>query len=348
MLYNVKNISEPFIIFAKYFIPSRRLMKKAIITGITGQDGSYLAELLIEKGYEVHGVKSPSLGNDNSRDWRLAKVIDKLNLHSCDVKDSEQVESIFTSVMPDEVYNLASKVQPRLIFEEEKSIFDVNFLSVLNYLHAIKKFKQSCRLYCAGSSLMFGAANISPQNEDTPMNPTTPYGIGKVAAHNFVKMYREAYGIFACTGILFNHESPRRDEIFLPRKITKAVANIKAGKQHKLLLGDIETKRDWAYAGDVVESMWLMLQQNEPQDYVIGSSELHSIKDLLEIAFGYLDLNWKDYVVYDPSLFRRVEYLNLCADSRRARERLGWVPKVSFRELIEQMVQYDCEQVIYI
>ena len=191
---------------------------------------------------------------------------------------------------------------------------------------------------------MFGTVHATPQNEDTPMKPTTPYGIGKVAAHHFVKMYREAYGIFACTGILFNHESPRRDEIFLPRKITKAAANIKLGRQEKLLLGDIESKRDWAYAGDVVESMWLMLQQNEPDDYVIGSNELHSIKELMEIAFGYLGLNWHDYVVQDAGLLRRIDYVNLCADTRRAKEKLGWEPKVGFRELIEKMVQNDLER----
>jgi GDPmannose 4,6-dehydratase len=192
---------------------------------------------------------------------------------------------------------------------------------------------------------MFGPVHVSPQNENTPMNPTTPYGIGKVAAHHFVRMYREAYGVFACTGILFNHESPRRDEIFLPRKITKAVANIKAGRQDKLLLGDIELMRDWAYAGDVVESMWLMLQQDIPEDFVIGSSELHSIKELLEIAFGFVDLNWQDYVALDPSLLRNIEYANLCADSTKARKKLGWAPKVSFRKLVEQMVQNDLEMI---
>lgn len=320
-------------------------MKKAIITGIAGQDGSYFAELLLEKGYEVHGVVRPSKGNDDCRLWRIAGITDKLSLHDCDLTDPEQVESLFLSVMPDEVYHLASKVQPRLIFEQERNIFDVNFFGVFNLLRAIKKYKSGCRLYCAGSSLMFGVVKESPQNEETPMNPSTPYGIAKVAAHHFVKMYREAYGIYACTGILFNHESPRRDEIFLPRKITKAVANIKAGKQEKLLLGDLETKRDWSYAGDVVESMWLMLQQRAPEDFVIGSNELHSIKDLLEIAFGYLDLNWKDYVVYDPKLLRKIEYVNLCADNRRARVMLGWAPKVKFQELIEQMVKNDYELV---
>jgi GDPmannose 4,6-dehydratase len=192
---------------------------------------------------------------------------------------------------------------------------------------------------------MFGTVHSSPQNEATPMNPTTPYGIAKLAAHHFVRMYREAYGIYACTGILFNHESPRRDEIFLPRKITKAVANIKAGRQDRLLLGDIELKRDWAYAGDVVESMWLMLQQDIPDDFVIGSSELHSIKELLQIAFRLVDLNWQDYVVLDSGLLRNIEYVNLCADSRKAREKLGWTPKVHFKELVELMVQNDLELV---
>lgn len=318
-------------------------MKKAIITGITGQDGSYLAELLLQKGYEVHGIEKPSNAKDSGRHWRLAEIKDNLILHQCDVTNSDQVESIFSSLMPDEVYHLASKVQPRLIFEEEKDIFDVNFLGVHNYLRAIKKYRDSCRLYCAGSSLMFGTVYAAPQNEDTPMNPTTPYGIGKVAAHHFVRMYREAYDIFACTGILFNHESPRRDEIFLPRKITKAAANIKLGRQEKLVLGDIESKRDWAYAGDVVKSMWLMLQQNSAEDYVIGSNELHSIKDLLQIAFEYLDLNWQDYVVQDSGLLRKIDYVNLCADTRKAKEKLGWEPKVGFRELIEKMVQYDLE-----
>jgi len=320
-------------------------MKKAIITGITGQDGSYLAELLLEKNYEVHGIERPSKGKDDHRLWRIFGIIDKLSLHDCDVTDSEHVESVFLSVMPDEIYHLASNVQPLVIFEEDKNTFDINFLGTFNLLHAVKKYKDNCRLYCAGSSLMFGRVHVSPQNENTPMNPTTPYGIGKVAAHHFVRMYREAYGVYACTGILFNHESPRREDIFLPRKITKAVANIKSGKQDKLLLGDIELKRDWAYAGDVVESMWLMLQQDIPDDFVIGSSELHSIKELLQIAFRLVDLNWQDYVVLDSGLLRNIEYVNLCADSRKAREKLGWTPKVHFKELVELMVQNDLELV---
>lgn len=316
-------------------------MKKALITGISGQDGSYLAELLLEKDYEVHGLVKLQNRDDVQRHWRISKIIENLTLHSCDITNNEQVASVFSSVMPDEIYHLASNVQPRLIFEEDKNTFDINFLGTFNLLHAVKRYKDNCRLYCAGSSLMFGHVHVSPQNENTPMNPTTPYGIGKVAGHHFTKMYREAYGIYACTGILFNHESPRRDEIFLPRKITKAVANIKSGNQDKLLLGDIELKRDWGYAGDVVESMWLMLQRDVPDDFVIGSSELHSIKELLQIAFQFVDLNWQDYVVIDSGLLRNVEYVNLCADSRKAREELGWKPKMNFKELVELMVKND-------
>lgn len=319
-------------------------MKKALITGITGQDGSYLAEFLLSKGYQVHGIERSTMIKNSHRTWRIGGILDNLSMHDCDVTDLDKVESTFISIMPDEVYHLASKVEPRLIFEEEREIFDVNFLGTLNYLQAIKKYKGNCRLYCAGSSLMFGVDSASPQNEDTPMNPSTPYGIGKVAAHHFVRMYREVYGIFACTGILFNHESPRRDEIFLPRKITKAAANIKLRNQEKLVVGDIESKRDWAYAGDVVESMWLMLQQKSPQDFVIGSNELHSIKDLLKIAFEYLNLNWHDYVVQDPNLLRKIDYVNLCADTKRAKEILGWEPKVGFQELIEKMVQSDLDR----
>ena len=209
----------------------------------------------------------------------------------------------------------------------------------------MKKHKDTCHLFCAGSSLMFGSCLTSPQNEETPMNPTTPYGIGKVAGYHYVKMYREAYGIFACTGILFNHESPRRDDNFLPRKITKAVARIKAGMQDKLVLGDINIKRDWAFAGDVVGSMWLMLQQEVPEDFVIGSGELHSVKELLEIAFGFIGKEWQSYVTFDPELLRKVEYGNLCADNSKARSQLNWAPRLSFRELIEQMVQNDLKLV---
>lgn len=324
---------------------SRTTRRRALITGVAGQDGSYLAELLLKKGYEVHGA---TRGHEKSRPdrlWRLNAIKDRLNLHVCDVVDTDQTTSLFEALLPDEVYHLASDVEPKLIFEEEGKTFNVNFLGTINLLRAIKQYKQESRIYCAGSSLMFGAVRTSPQNEETPMNPTTPYGIAKVAAYHFSRMYREAYGIFVCTGILFNHESPLRDETFLPRKITKAAASIKAGKQDKLILGNIEAKRDWSFAGDVVDSMWLMLQQDIPKDYVIGSGELHSIKELLQIAFGYVGLNWQDYVVSDPNLLRKVEYVNLCADAAKARNELGWVPRVGFRELIEQMVKEDSKLV---
>ncbi|MDP1955354.1 MAG: GDP-mannose 4,6-dehydratase [Polaromonas sp.] len=320
-------------------------MKTAIISGISGQDGSYLAELLIRKNYAVHGIIMPQAVEDPNRLWRLSGFIEKLQLHYFDVTDFEKLASLFLNCLPSEIYHLASRVEPRVIFEEERGIFEANFHGAYNFLYLMKKYKPSCRLYCAGSSLMFGAVDSSPQNEDTPMNPTTPYGIGKVAAHHFVRMYREAHGMFACTGILFNHESPRRDVNFLPRKISLAAANIKVGRQEKLLLGDIELKRDWAYAGDVVESMWLMLQQERPEDFVIGTSQLHSIRDVLDIAFGYLGLTWKDYVIQDPSLVRNIEYVNLCADISKAKSKLGWAPSVKLRELIENMVQNDFERV---
>lgn len=315
--------------------------KKTLITGIVGQDGSYLAELLISKGYEVHGlISSDQLSNPRKR-WRISKIEQLVKLYSCDLMDSSQIKKIVTQVSPDEIYHLASNVSPIVEFGAEIATFNINFLVTVNLLRAVNTAKKKCKIYCAGSSLMFGNVRESPQNEQTAMNPTTPYGIAKVAAFHFVRMYREAYEIYACTGILFNHESPRRDERFLPRKITRAVAQIKFGKQSRLTLGDIEIKRDWSFAGDVVESMWLMLQAAEPTDYVIGSGESHSIRELLEIAFDYAGLDWRDYVVRDESLIRKIEYVNLCADPKKAKTELNWKPKVSFSELIIDMLKED-------
>ena len=315
--------------------------KKTLITGIVGQDGSYLAELLISKGYEVHGlISSDQLSNPRKR-WRISKIEQLVKLYSCDLMDSSQIKKIVTQVSPDEIYHLASNVSPIVEFGGEIATFNINFLVTVNLLRAVNTAKKKCKIYCAGSSLMFGNVRESPQNEQTAMNPTTPYGIAKVAAFHFVRMYREAYAIYACTGILFNHESPRRDERFLPRKITRAVAQIKFGKQSRLTLGDIEIKRDWSFAGDVVESMWLMLQAAEPTDYVIGSGESHSIRELLEIAFDYAGLDWRDYVVRDESLIRKIEYVNLCADPKKAKIELNWKPKVSFSELIIEMLKED-------
>jgi len=315
--------------------------KKTLITGIVGQDGSYLAELLISKGYEVHGLISSDQLSDPRKRWRISKIEQLVKLYSCDLMDSSHINKIVIQVSPDEIYHLASNVDPIVEFGGEIATFNINFTVTVNLLRAVKMANNNCKIYCAGSSLMFGNVMESPQNEQTAMNPTTPYGIAKVAAFHFVRMYREAYEIFACTGILFNHESPRRDERFLPRKITRAVAQIKFGKQRRLTLGDIEIKRDWSFAGDVVESMWLMLQAAIPTDYVIGSGELHSIRELLEIAFDYAGLDWRDYVVRDESLIRNIEYVNLCADPRKAQTELNWKPKVSFRELIIDMLKED-------
>jgi len=318
---------------------------KALITGICGQDGSYLMELLLRKGYEVHGIiTSKQRDNPNTR-WRIRKFESEITLHQCELLEYEAVRTTLKDIEPDEVYHLASDVSPRVVLEEEILTFEINFLPVINLLHAAKSVGREYRLYCAGSSLMFGEVQESPQNESTPMNPTTPYGIAKVASYQFIRMHRQVYGTFACMGILYNHESPRRDNRFLPKKISKAVSLIKAGKQDVIRLGDIDIKRDWSFAGDIVESMWLMLQKAEPMDYVIGSGRLHSIRELLEIAFRHVGLDWRDYVVIDDSLKRSVEYLNLCADSRLARNELDWRPKMEFIDLVERMVEEDLKRV---
>ena len=315
--------------------------KLALITGIAGQDGSYLAEFLLSKNYEVHGVITDYQNQDEAKLWRLKDLSADIKLHMFDVLSAQQVESFIAELRPSEIYHLASNVEPRVIFEDEINTFNINFTGTVNLLRAIQKAQTNSKLYCAGSSLMFGRTLESPQNEDTRMSPTTPYGIAKVAALHFIQMYREAYGIFACMGILFNHESPRRDERFLPRKITKAVAHIKHGKQSILELGDLDMQRDWSFAGDVIESMWLMLQAEQPRDYVIGSGALHSIKDLLSIAFGAVGLDWRDYVVVNDKLFRKIEYGNLCADIKRANIELNWRPKLNFEQLIMKMVEVD-------
>lgn len=318
-------------------------MKKALITGIRGQDGSYLAEYLLGKGYEVHGLLRGEVDHGDASFWRISGIRERIKFHTCETGNGAEIGNLVSSVMPDEIYHLASNVQPRVIAGDELDIFNVNFLGAVHFLNAIHNHNNKCRLYCAGSSLMFGRVHESPQCEHTPFNPTTPYGIGKVAAFHFLNMYREAYKIFACTGILFNHESPRRDEAFLPRKISKAVANIKCGRQSELSLGNIEIKRDWMHAADAIESMWLMLQSDDPDDYVIGSGQLHSIKEILEIAFEYVGLDWRDYVKLDPNLVRNIEYMNLCADNTKAKLKLGWSPKISFKDMIEEMVRNDLD-----
>jgi GDPmannose 4,6-dehydratase len=294
----------------------------------------------LNKGYEVFGTTTNVTKPENLE--RIKHILDHVKIFEARVDNTETIKDIFKTVMPDEVYHLASRVEARLLFAEEKDVFQANFFGGFNLLQAIVEFKKEAKFYCAGSSLMFGSTKLCPQNELTSMNPSTPYGIAKVACYNYLKMYRESYGLFACMGILYNHESVRRNEFFLPRKISKAVAHIHKGLQSKLILGDIEPQRDWSFAGDVVESMWLMLQQPRPEDFVIGSGELHSIRELLDIAFETVGLNWNNYVETDQKLFRKVEYTNnLCADISKAKQILGWKPKIQFKELIQTMVQHD-------
>lgn len=315
-------------------------MKKALITGITGQDGSYLAELLLEKGYEVHGITRALSRGDSMQ------VFSRATLYEADITDEKKMCEIVMKVRPDEVYDLAAIVDPLVSFESEYRILHNNLSGIHILLGAIKEYAPSARCYFAASSLVFGNPDSSPQNENAPKNPVTPYGIAKAAGCNLVKMYRDVYGIFACAGILYNHESPRRNPRFLPRKITKAAARIKKGLQNELVLGDIEAIRDWGFAGDYVKSMWLMLQQEKPEDYVIGTGEGHSVRELLDVAFGHLGLDWSRYVKVDKGLLRARESHLLIADSRKARERLGWSPSVNFTDLVTMMVEADIKEVV--
>ncbi|MEK7801956.1 MAG: GDP-mannose 4,6-dehydratase [Pseudomonadota bacterium] len=320
-------------------------MKRALITGVAGQDGTYLTRLLSDKGYSVHGITNPKSVAPVAVP---SLVINGCNIetHLCDIGCAAEIERVLRLVRPDEIYHLASDVEPRVLKDRELSVFDINFYPGVHILNIVREYLPSTRVYLAGSSLMFGDIPDGRQSENTKMNPTTPYGIAKVALFNFMRMYRKLYGLYACMGILYNHESPIRSEKFLPRKISKAVARIKNGKQDKLVLGDLSIARDWSFAGDVVRSMWLMLQQRDvPYDYVVGSGVSHTINDLLEIAFGFAGLDWRRYVVSDASFYRKIEYTNLCADIGNIRAELGWNPEICFQELVEMMVAEDikCE-----
>ena len=325
-------------------------MKKALITGITGQDGSYLAEFLLEKNYEVHGIiRRASTFNTGRidhlyRDFHDASA--KLFLHYGDLSDSTGLRRILDKVGPDEVYNLAAQSHVKVSFEQSEYTADVVGTGALRLLEAIRDFimvtEKKVRFYQASSSEMFGLAP-PPQNEKTPFYPRSPYAVAKVAAHWYAVNYREAYKMFISSGILFNHESPRRGETFVTRKITRALGRIKMGLQDKLYLGNLEARRDWGYAGDYVEAMWLMLQQPEPDDYVIATGETHSVKEFLEEAFDYLQLDWCEHVVTDPRYFRPTEANHLLGDAAKAKQKLKWQPKVKFRELIHMMADHDLE-----
>ena len=323
-------------------------MKKALITGITGQDGSYLAELLLSKGYEVHGIiRRASTFNTRRldhiyKDPHPSGGEVRLHLHYGDVSVAETISNIIYNVRPDEVYNLAAQSHVRVSFDMPEYTGDVTGLGTIRILEAIRKSGFEEKFYQASSSEMFGAAH-PPQDENTPFEPRSPYAAAKVYAYWVTRNYREGYHIFASNGILFNHESPRRGETFVTRKITRALAAIKAGTQSTLYLGNLDSKRDWGYAPEYVEAMVTILQQDKPDDFVIGTGETHSVREFLTEAFEYVGLNWEDYVKIDPRYFRPTEVDYLLADPTRAKEVLKWEPKVHFHELVRIMVDADLE-----
>jgi GDPmannose 4,6-dehydratase len=320
-------------------------MKKALVTGITGQDGSYLAELLLDKGYEVHGIIRRASTFNTSRIDHLYKDPHingvRLFLHYGDIADSTNLIKLLYRIQPDEVYHLAAQSHVRVSFDIPEYTGDVTGLSTIRILEAIRETGMTAKFYQASSSEMFGKAYEVPQTETTPFHPRSPYGAAKVYAFWATVNYRESYGMFACNGILFNHESPRRGETFVTRKITRAVARIKAGQQQKLYLGNLDAKRDWGYAREYVEAMWLMLQQDQPDDYVIATGETHSVEEFLTKAFSQVDLDWHDYVELDPKYLRPAEVDLLIGDASKAKRVLGWEPKVSFSELVQLMVDAD-------
>jgi len=319
---------------------------KALITGITGQDGSYLAELLLSKGYEVHGlIRRSSTFNTDRIDHLYKDFHDpeaRMYLHYGDLSVSSHLMNLLYDVQPDEVYHLGAQSHVRVSFDIPEYTGDITGLGTLRILEAIRKTGIQARFYQASSSEMFGAAS-PPQNEMTTFEPQSPYAAAKVYSYYVVKNYRKAYNIFAGNGILFNHESPRRGETFVTRKITHAATRIKLGLQDKLYLGNLEAKRDWGFAGDYVEAMWLMLQQDEPDDYVIATGETHSVREFAEKVFQKLELDYEEYVEIDQRYFRPTEVDVLLGDSTKARKKLGWAPKVTFEQLIDMMIEADLQ-----
>jgi GDPmannose 4,6-dehydratase len=314
--------------------------KKALITGITGQDGSYLAELLLDKGYEVHGLVRRS---SSFNTWRIDHVRDRLVLHYGDLVDQNSLVRTLASIAPDEAYNLAAQSHVKVSFEMPEYTANVTALGVMRLLDAVREAGLATRVYQAGSSEMFGLVQENPQRETTPFHPRSPYGVSKVFGHWIAVNYREGYGMHVSNGILFNHESPRRGENFVTRKITLGVAAIKKGKAKDLRLGNLDARRDWGFARDFVEAMWLMLQQDAPGDYVVATGETHSVREFCEEAFGCVGLDWKEFVKVDPKYFRPAEVDLLLGDPSRAKAKLGWQPRVTFKELVKLMVEADLE-----
>lgn len=321
------------------------MTKKALITGITGQDGSYLAELLLKKKYQVHGiVRRVALEDPEHRLWRIRHIVDKLTLHSASLESYPSIFKVVQKVRPDECYHLAAQSFVSYSFDDEFSTINTNINGTHFILSAIKENVPQCRFYFAASSEVFGTATQSPQSELTPFHPRSPYGISKVAGFDLTRNYRESYGLFALSGILYNHESPRRGFEFVTRKITHTVAQIKLGLAQQLCLGNLEAKRDWGYAEDYVQAMWLMMQQKKPADYVIATGKTHSVKEFVALAFEHAGLDWKKYVVVNKQLYRPAEEKVLCGNSRRARRELKWEPTVTFKDLVRLMVDADLKK----
>ncbi len=313
-------------------------MKRALITGITGQDGSYLAEWLLKKGYEVHGIVRRTSTETLER---IAHIQARIHLHQADLLDQLSLIKVMDLVQPTEVYNLAAMSFVPTSWQQPILTGEINALGVVRMLDALRQVCPKARFYQASSSEMFGKVHETPQKETTPFYPRSPYGVTKVYSHYITVNYRESYGLYACSGILFNHESPRRGLEFVTRKITHHVARIKCGLATELRLGNLQARRDWGFAGDYVQAMWLMLQQNTPDDYVVGTGETHTVQEFVEIAFNHVGLDWKQYVVIDPDLIRPSEVDLLVADAGKARRILGWQPNMNFQKLIETMVDYD-------
>ncbi len=315
---------------------------RALITGITGQDGAYLAEFLLTQGYEVHGMVRRSSTDTHTR---ITHLLDKITLHQGDLIDQLSLVRILDKVEPTEIYNLAGQSFVPTSFEQPLLTAELTGLGVTRVLEAIRQAAALARFYQASSSEMFGSARETPQDEETPFWPRSPYGVAKVYGHFITVNYRESYGIFACSGILFNHESPRRGLEFVTRKITDSVARIKLGVQQDLKLGNLDACRDWGFAGDYVRAMWLMLQQETPDDYVVATGETNTVKDFCRHAFEHVDLNWEDHVQVDPKFFRPADVNALCGNPAKAHRVLDWQPEVSFPELVAMMVDADLDRV---
>lgn len=319
--------------------------KRALISGITGQDGSYLAELLLQKGYEVHGiVRRVALEDSERRLSRIVHLLPNLTLEAASLESYASLHNVVAKVRPNECYHLAAQSFVSYSFDDEFSTINTNINGTHNMLSAVRHLAPDCKFYFAGSSEMFGKAEITPQNEHTRFRPRSAYGISKVAGFDLTRNYREAHSMFACSGILFNHESPRRGFEFVTRKITSAVAGILAGEVREVRLGNLDAQRDWGHAREYVEAIWRILQQPKPEDYVIATGQSHSVRDFADAAFSYVGLDYRDYVVIDPALYRPAEVELLMGDASKAREELGWAPKIALKELVDEMVESDCRR----